>query len=145
MLCSIIDLVGGWLKYLLSGRPHPFPTVFAEDPPDELRKNTVYILGQGEYLWSAVMLCPCGCGEVLHMSLHEDGRPRWHLTCHSDGTVSLQPSIRRTCGCHSHFFFVRGCVIWCEAARADVSAYRRARRHRRKLGDASGHEIMPLG
>ncbi|WP_236819161.1 DUF6527 family protein [Alicyclobacillus ferrooxydans] len=60
------------------------------------------------------MLCPCGCGEVLHMSLHPDGRPRWELTRHPDGTVSLSPSVWRKVGCRSHFFLERGRVRWCK-------------------------------
>lgn len=121
MLRGIVDIVGGWLSRLRLGGPHRFSTVFAEDLPDELQEHTVYILGEREYLWYAAMLCPCGCGETLYMSLHASGRPKWYLTRHSNGTISLYPSIRRTCGCLSHFFFQRGYVRWCRTARTCVS------------------------
>ncbi|MCF8567897.1 hypothetical protein LLE49_24550 [Alicyclobacillus tolerans] len=85
-----------------------------EELPERLDKHLIYILGEGEYTWSAEMLCPCGCGEVLHMSLHPDGRPRWELTRHPDGTVSLSPSVWRKVGCRSHFFLERGRVRWCK-------------------------------
>jgi hypothetical protein len=83
------------------------------DLPDKLDENIIYILGEGKYLWSVVMLCPCGCCEVLHMSLHQEGRPQWKLKRHFGGTVSLTPSINRKVGCRSHFFFKKGRVIWC--------------------------------
>ncbi len=74
---------------------------------------TVYVLGEKQYLWSVALLCPCGCGEALHMSLHDDSRPRWRIRDHRDGTVTLFPSVWRTVGCRSHFFLRRGRVEWC--------------------------------
>ena len=103
-----------WIvEWFTPGKPNPYKTVFTEELPERLAKDTLYILGEGEYLWSAAMICPCGCGEVLQMSLHVEGRPRWKVTFHSDGTVSLWPSVNRKIGCRSHFFFERGHVRWC--------------------------------
>src|SRR3954464_15069357 len=79
-------------------------TVFVEELPEELTPATLYVLGENQYLWSVTLLCPCDCGEALHMSLHDDSRPRWRIRVHRDGTVSLFPSIWRRVGCHSHFF-----------------------------------------
>ncbi|MER9141803.1 DUF6527 family protein [Mesorhizobium sp. M0871] len=59
------------------------------------------------------MLCPCGCRRVLHMNLLADERPCWRLTRHDDGTTTLHPSVWRTTGCGSHFWFRRGRVEWC--------------------------------
>lgn len=88
-------------------------TVYTEELPDVPQPDTIYVLGANGYLWSAAMLCPCGCGELLQMNLHEDGRPRWKLTRHEDGTVSLTPSVSRIVGCRSHFWLRRGQVQWC--------------------------------
>lgn len=44
------------------------------------------------------MLCPCGCGQTLHMSLLAEDRPRWEVTVHDDGTPSLHPSVWRRWG-----------------------------------------------
>ena len=90
----------------------PYQTLLMEELPDRMDAHTIYVLGEGEYTWSASMLCPCGCGDILHMSLHKEGRPRWRITSHNDGTVSLSPSINRMVGCKSHFFFEFGSVRW---------------------------------
>jgi hypothetical protein len=91
----------------------PYKTLFTEELPDHMENHTIYILGEGEFNWAAGMLCPCGCGDILQMSLHHEGRPRWKITIHANGTVSLSPSINRMVGCKSHFFFKAGYVKWC--------------------------------
>ena len=93
----------------------PWETVFVEELPDRLTPATVYVLGEKQYLWSVALLCPCSCGEALHMSLHDDSRPRWRIRDHRDGTVTLFPSVWRKVGCRSHFFLRRGRVEWCSA------------------------------
>lgn len=91
-----------------------YKTILSEELPDKLNNDTIYILGQGTYYWSAAMLCPCGCGQILQMSLHKEGRPRWEITINNNGTISLFPSIKRMCGCKSHFFFQKGRIKWCK-------------------------------
>lgn len=83
-----------------------------EELPDRLNPEMVYIVGEGEHLWYVAMLCPCRCGKTLHMNLMPHSRPRWTVTTHRDGTVTLQPSVWRRTGCSSHFFVRRGKVIW---------------------------------
>ena len=57
--------------------------------------------------WLAAMMCPCGCGEILHMSLLEDDKPRWDLSEDYSGTASLHPTnsargcVRRGNGGHA--------------------------------------------
>ena len=92
-----------------------YSTIFIEELPDDPEKDVIYILGEGKHLWAADMLCPCGCGERLQMSLHHEGRPRWEVTKHSDGTVSLYPSVWRKRGCNSHFFIKQGRIEWCKS------------------------------
>jgi hypothetical protein len=96
------------------------PTLIAvkgvEDLPDRLKSGIVYLVGEGEYLWFAAMLCPCGCGVTLHMNLMPHSRPRWEVIKHKDGSVTLAPSISRLTGCHSHFFLRRGRILWWHSA-----------------------------
>ena len=89
-----------------------FRTVFTEEVPDAPAEGRVYVVGQDGEQWSVALRCPCGCNAVLQLSLHREGRPRWHLTCHKDGSVSLSPSVWRRVGCGSHFFLRRGRVEW---------------------------------
>ena len=87
--------------------------VRVQELPDRLKSRRVYAEAEGVDLWFATMLCPEGCGESIHLSLVPGDYPRWHLIEHSDGTVSLQPSVWRTKGCRSHFVLQRGRVLWC--------------------------------
>lgn len=87
-----------------------------QDVPDGPTPRTVYLIGEGEHLWIAALVCPCGCGELLQMSLMPHGHPRWDVLTHWDGTVSLHPSVWRQKGCRTHFFLRQGHVIWCDQA-----------------------------
>lgn len=100
----------------LRGAPEPLQTVNVEELPDDLAAKSIYLVGEGAYIWFAAMMCPCGCGATLHMSLLPDGHPRWDLSRHDDGTVSLHPSVWRTKGCHSHFYLRKGLIVWCESS-----------------------------
>lgn len=98
---------------LITGRPITYKAVRVEDLPERLDVSKVYIAGEGEYLWYAAMVCPCGCGETLHLSLMPDNRPRWTAIEHNDRAVSLHPSVWRQVGCKSHFWLKSGHIRWC--------------------------------
>lgn len=83
-----------------------------ESLPARLNRRTLYIVQEDGFLEQAAMLCPCGCGRVLHMNLIPDESPCWKLTCHADGTGTLHPSIWRKTDCRSHFWLRRGRVYW---------------------------------
>jgi hypothetical protein len=114
-----------WLRHLWNSfwrwvrrAPTPLHTVSVEELPDALDAKNIYLVGEGTYLWFAALLCPCGCGATLHLSLLADGHPRWEFTRHDDGTISLHPSVWRTKGCRSHFFLRNGLIVWCGASPA---------------------------
>lgn len=107
------DALRGRLSGWLRGRPAPIKALKVEELPEGLDGSALYVVGEAEYLWFAAMLCPCGCGETLHMSLLPDERPRWKFTEHPDGTASLTPSVWRIKGCGSHFWLKRGVIEWC--------------------------------
>jgi hypothetical protein len=115
-------LFSGWWDALRSLLPSwllrrraPIKAVRVEELPSELDSRILYAVGEAEYLWFAAMVCPCGCGEILYMSLLPESRPRWKLMEHSDGAASLEPSIWRLKGCRSHFWLKRGMIKWCRA------------------------------
>lgn len=97
----------------LRRRPPLFCTNYVEELPDAVTGGQLFIVGEDGYFWCAAMVCPCGCGETLQMSLLSEGRPRWEFTEHNDGTPTLHPSVWRVVGCHSHFFLRKGVVVWC--------------------------------
>lgn len=85
---------------------------FVDDVPDHIRSGTVYLVGNEGYYWQMVMVCPCGCRQILYMNLMDDYHPYWKYTIHGK-TISLSPSIDRLVGCKSHFFLRNGKIDWC--------------------------------
>jgi hypothetical protein len=101
-----------WSRWFTQ-KPQLFRYARVDEFPDHLNSSTVYLAGEGEHLWAAAMICPCGCGEVVELNLLKQARPCWSEQMHSDGTVSLLPSIWRQQGCRSHFFIRHGRIDWC--------------------------------
>ena len=92
----------------------PYRTVVTEDPPlGRLKSKTLYIVEAGGWGEHLAMLCPCGCRSVLELNLIPDEHPCWRFNQHSDGTLSLYPSVRRRKGCRAHFWIWNGRIHWC--------------------------------
>ena len=110
----ILAEIWRWLRSWFVRPVRPLQTVHVEELPDKLDPKAVYVLGEGKHLWFVAMLCPCGCKQVLQVSLLPDSKPRWRLIEHADdGSITLQPSVWRKIGCASHFFLRRGLIQWC--------------------------------
>lgn len=105
-----------WLLRLL-GLEKRFRILFVEELPSRLSRNALYVLGETDP-WAAAMLCPCGCGSVIQLSMLRAERPSWRLTVCDEGWPSLSPSVWRTSGCRSHFFLRNGRVVWCQQSEA---------------------------
>lgn len=108
----------GWvwrqLSRLWRWGPKRLRTVMVEELPDRLDPLALYVAGENGHLWFAAMVCPCGCGETLHMNLQPGTSPCWSFRGHPDGSPSLSPSVWRKVGCRSHFFLRGGEVVWCD-------------------------------
>jgi len=85
---------------------------FVDDVPDKLKSGTAYLVSNQGYVWQCVMLCPCGCNQILYTNLMEEYHPYWKYMLKGK-TISLRPSIDRLVGCRSHFFLTDGKIIWC--------------------------------
>lgn len=94
--------------------PKRYRAAFVDERPetDEMTPFILYIVGDPSAPFCAALLCPCGCGEPLFMSLVEDDEPRWRVKVYADGTPTMTPSIWRVVGCRSHFFLFWGRVRW---------------------------------
>lgn len=101
-----------FLRRLIWKTPAPLLAKYVDDLPDILESNYVYLAGDDDYLWIAALMCPCGCGDTIQLNLLPEVRPRWKAEIHSDGTVSLSPSIWSRKGCGSHYFLRNGYVKW---------------------------------
>ena len=102
-----------WLASWFEFRVPPLRGTEVSDLPEKLSPHEIYLVGENGHLWFAAFVCPCGCGETVQLSCLSDARPRWSVTRHADGSVTLYPSVSRVRGCRSHFFIRRGMVIWC--------------------------------
>ena len=89
-----------------------FLAVDVDDVPDRLLPTRVYVVGARGSPWSAAFLCPCGCQEVIQLSLMEDDSPSWSIRVDLAGRPTLRPSINRVRGCRSHFFVRAGRIEW---------------------------------
>ncbi len=107
LLLSIWASIVGWF------RPTYRTRVVDGYLPKQLQRRTLYIVEDDGYQEQAAMICPCGCGEILHMNLLPDERPVWRTLIHENGTTTLHPSVWRQKGCRSHFWFRGGRVVWC--------------------------------
>ena len=84
---------------------------FTDDVPDKPKGKTLYFIGEQDYFWQFVMICPCGCNSLLHMNLMQDEEPYWTFEI-DDDKVTIVPSIDRMIGCKSHFFVRSGKIVW---------------------------------
>jgi hypothetical protein len=111
-LTKVTRALRSFRRHLRAWTRPKIKAVFTEEVPDAPEEGRVYVVGQDGEQWSVAMRCPCGCTAVIQLNLHSEGRPRWKLTCHKDGSVSLFPSVWRRVGCGSHFFLRRGRIEW---------------------------------
>ena len=115
-IIGIIAILWVWLAGFRKGTiaPLPYKTIRAEALPSSLESETIYICGEDNQEWFVAFLCPCGCRETIQLSVLPNTKPKWELTKHIEGTISLHPSVWRTKGCKSHFFVQKGHIRWAE-------------------------------
>lgn len=108
-ICRLVRFVLRWFRV----GDQALEIEMVDSAPEDPRSDRVYLITEDGDPWSVAMCCPCGCRELLFMSLL-DGSPRWTVEVHKNGTMTLSPSIWRTTGCRSHFFLKRGFIRWCQ-------------------------------
>ena len=77
----------------------------AEDHPAEYKPGNVWVVGS-KNKWVMSFLCPCGCGDEIHLNMLPGSAPRWKYY----GNKTMTPSVNRTKGCRSHFTITGGLV-----------------------------------
>lgn len=77
------------------------------------RDELTIIGGKGYNKW-VHFKCPCGCNEVINLSLMKSHSPCWKLKIDLFSRPTLWPSIWKKDGCESHFWIKKGRIIWCE-------------------------------
>lgn len=76
----------------------------------------------------------------------KEGRPRWPLDEHEDGTITLHLSVWRKEGCRSHFFLRHGKIVLVPRDRPGVTL-RISAHHRSSITDRarrlSAQDLVP--
>lgn len=76
------------------------------DADSHLRRPGDAVLVRRDVPRWLIMMCPCGCNEIIPINLDERSGPAWELYSDETNGLSVFPSIWRDTGCKSHF------VIW---------------------------------
>lgn len=85
----------------------------------QLQDDEIVLVGPTNHPKWAILRCPCGCGEVIHVNLMKSHYPHWTMTFEREGSLSFSPSLWVDSGrCGSHFLLMCGRVIWCRSAAA---------------------------
>jgi len=103
----VVEPLCRWLE-----RRARLTTRIVSELPQRFDRNALYLAQRGGRLSQIGFLCPCRCGAVLRLDLVAPGPPRWRLKLHSDGSVTIFPSIDQRTSCGSHFRIHRSQVIW---------------------------------
>ena len=102
-----------WLGF----EPARYKIARVTESPNELSAYVLYAIGEDKP-WLVTLLCPCGCGDALQLSLIEQDSPHWSLTLMRRKYPTLTPSVWRTKGCRAHFVLKAGRVYWCGGERS---------------------------
>lgn len=115
MIGSILTRGWRWLTGWFRPPPKPFGLAFAEadELPEFLPPRTLVVAREGDELWSAGMICPCGCGRRIELMLLPGVKPRWDVRVEDGGLPTLWPSVWAKTGCRSHFWLRAGRIEWC--------------------------------
>jgi hypothetical protein len=91
-----------------------FIAEFVAEVPDHLsiKPGVIVIVGGVDWAKWVLMKCPCGCGEVLTLSLMKSFRPRWKLKVSKKNRITLSPSVWKKDGCRSHFYIRKSKLRW---------------------------------
>lgn len=87
---------------------------YKKDEEFEFNTNELTIFGGKGYNKWAHLICPCGCNEIINLSLMKSHNPHWYLKIDNFSRPTLYPSIWKKDGCESHFWIKKGKLIWCE-------------------------------
>lgn len=134
---SIFKLVKNWIQLFFEGaaprsdqerKSQPalpsitFPKVImVENAPNNnaLEPGKIYCVAPLQIAKWVIFVCPCGCRDIITLSLQEIHNPHWSLSKSSINLPTLYPSIWRDKGCFSHFWLKEGRVFWCPDTGSD--------------------------
>lgn len=85
-------------------------------PIGNTNSSTIVLYRKNEQFSWARFKCPCGCGQMITISLSPDIVPYWETYIHTQNgrkTVTFQPSIWISMpNCNAHFYIRNSEVFW---------------------------------
>ncbi|MFZ5944212.1 MAG: DUF6527 family protein [Bacillota bacterium] len=98
-----------------------FKTVIIAEPGKsiEIPSKTLVLTKKGTTFTWVRYKCPCGCGELISLSLSPVISPYWSIVTSQENSkkqkVTITPSVyMRNTKCCSHYFITENKVIWCK-------------------------------
>ena len=90
-----------------------YRVVFSDVPPlvSAMRENELTVVDRKYMKW-IFLRCPCGCGDLLNLSLMASHDPNWKLKLDYLNRPTIYPSIWKKDGCESHFWITKGKIHW---------------------------------
>jgi hypothetical protein len=91
-----------------------YTAVISSDIPsaESIEEGIMVIVGGANFVKWVYFKCPCGCGDVLLLSLMKSIKPNWKLKADQFTLPTIYPSVWKNDGCKSHFWIRKGRVIW---------------------------------
>jgi hypothetical protein len=84
------------IKLGFSETPDFLSQIVSDHPSkDKLPKNQVLVVGGPGFKKWAYLRCPCGCGDIIMLSLSNKTRPRWTVSLDFFNRPTIQPTALR--------------------------------------------------
>jgi len=103
----MIDLFSIWK---LKRKPR-YSYISTVDLPENINENVIYIVGENHCKWLAMLICPCGCGDVIQLNLLPECDDQWTIKIKRK-LITITPSINRRLSCKAHFLIIKGHLEW---------------------------------
>lgn len=89
--------------------------IYTEVTPlnNQIGKNDFVLVRSKQKDYWALFQCPCGCHEVISLSLQKTHSKHWRVYESESNRPSLTPSVWQSEGCLSHFILTDGRIYWC--------------------------------
>lgn len=93
---------------------YSYTLVAARPNVNEIPPKVIVVVGHKNFPKWVLMQCPCGCKDLLTLSLMKKFDPFWSYEADNWNRITLSPSVWKNDGCRSHFFIKKGKLIWCK-------------------------------
>lgn len=109
---SFISTIAG--TFLLKAKLSNYALQYSENipVPGQVAEGRLFIVGNNGFNKWIFLKCPCGCCDLLTLSLMKSHNPNWKLHFDWLNRPTLYPSIRKIDGCKSHFWIIKGKLRW---------------------------------